>query len=166
MQQSGWFDAPIGLLKITGSTAEGITEIKYFNEMPPHAVRGNIPSCLDECFTQLEEYFAKKRTFFTVKMTFRGTDFQQQVWNELLEIPYGQTTSYLKIAMKIGDRKAVRAIGGACNQNPIPIIAPCHRVIGINGSLVGYNSGIHIKQELLMLENPMAFGKQISLWSL
>jgi len=164
MQQSGWFDSPIGLLKITGSVSEGVTEIKIFSEFPPHAVRANVPACLDECFAQLEEYFAKKRTFFTIKTTFHGTDFQREVWKQLLEIPYGQTVSYLKIAIKIGDRKAVRAIGGACNQNPIPIIAPCHRVIGINGSLVGYNGGIHIKQDLLMLENPMAFGKQASLF--
>ncbi len=164
MIQSAWFDSPIGLLKITGSTSEGVTEIKYFDDMPPHAVRGNVPPCLDECFAQLEEYFCKKRTFFTVKTTLRGTDFQREVWRELLDIPYGQTVSYLKIAMKIGDRKAVRAIGGACNQNPIPIIVPCHRVIGINGSLIGYSSGIHIKQDLLMLENPMAFGKQTTLF--
>jgi len=164
MTQHAWFDSPIGLLKITGSVSEGVTEIKYYRELPPHAVRGNVPPCLDECFAQLEEYFMKKRTFFTVKTTFRGTDFQRDVWRELLEIPYGQTTSYLKIAMKIGDRKAVRAVGGACNQNPIPIIAPCHRVIGISGDLTGYNSGIEIKKDLLMLENPMSFGKQVSLF--
>jgi len=145
MTQSAWFDSPIGLLKITGSVSEGVTEIKYHRELPPHAVRGNVPPCLDECFAQLEEYFAKKRTFFTVKTTFRAT-------------------SYLKIALKIGDRKAVRAVGGACNQNPIPIIAPCHRVIGISGDLTGYNGGIEIKKDLLMLENPMSFGKQVSLF--
>lgn len=164
MRQHAWFDSPVGLLKITGSASEGVTAIEFFDQLPPHASRDRVPPCLDKCFLQLEEYFTKKRTFFTVKTTFRGTDFQQQVWRELLEIPYGQTVSYLKIAMKLGDRKAVRAIGGACNQNPIPIIAPCHRVIGINGSLIGYSSGLDIKQDLLMLENPMAFGKQTSLF--
>ncbi len=165
MKQSAWFDSPVGLLKITGSQLEGVTAITFHDEMPEGASRDDVPACLDGVLEQLEEYFAKKRKTFDLRLTFRGTIFQKAVWTALQDIPYGQTYSYLKIAMQLGDRKAVRAIGAACKQNPIPIIAPCHRVIGIDGNLTGYEGGLDRKQNLLMLENPYAFGKQTSLFS-
>jgi methylated-DNA-[protein]-cysteine S-methyltransferase len=101
---------------------------------------------------QLEEYFAGKRTEFDLPIDLYGTPFQKAVWMELTRIPYGETRSYKEIALAIGAAKAVRAIGGANNRNPIPIIIPCHRVIGSNGALVGYGGGLPIKEYLLGLE--------------
>ncbi len=163
MKQHTYFDSPIGGVKIVGTPA-GISEISFVEQIPPNEMDREIPSFLDECQAQLEEYFAKKRKKFTIKLNFQGSDFQIAVWKELLEIPYGFTTSYLAVSQKVGDRKAVRAVGQACGQNPIAIIAPCHRVIGLNGNLTGYAGGLDHKRDLLMLENPLAFGKQGSLF--
>ncbi|NGQ95067.1 methylated-DNA--[protein]-cysteine S-methyltransferase [Brevibacillus sp. SYP-B805] len=101
---------------------------------------------------QLEEYFAGRRRSFDVPLEMFGTPFQKAVWTALTAIPYGETRSYKEIALAIGAAKAVRAIGGANNCNPIPIIVPCHRVIGSNGALVGYGGGLWIKEQLLRLE--------------
>ncbi len=98
---------------------------------------------------QLSEYFEGKRNSFTIPFQFYGTDFQKKIWNCLLTIPYGETCSYKDIADKIQAPKAVRAVGGAVNRNPISIIAPCHRVIGKSGKLVGYNGGLEKKEFLL-----------------
>jgi methylated-DNA-[protein]-cysteine S-methyltransferase len=105
---------------------------------------------------QLEEYFGGKRTDFDLPIDLYGTPFQKAVWTELTRIPYGETRSYKEIALAIGAVKAVRAIGGANNRNPIPIVIPCHRVIGSNGALVGYGGGLPIKEYLLRLEGPLA----------
>jgi methylated-DNA-[protein]-cysteine S-methyltransferase len=101
---------------------------------------------------QLDEYFAKTRKTFDLKLNPQGTDFQKQVWQQLQKIEYGQTKYYAEIADEINNPKAARAIGMANNKNPIPIIIPCHRVIGKNGSLTGFASGLDIKQQLLGLE--------------
>lgn len=101
---------------------------------------------------QLDEYFSGKRQHFDVPLHFIGTPFQQKVWNALVEIPYGETRSYEDIAKGIDCPKGCRAIGMANNKNPIVIIVPCHRVIGKNGSLVGYALGLDRKQKLLALE--------------
>ncbi len=103
-------------------------------------------------FQQLDEYFKTKRKEFSVLLDIKGTEFQMKVWNELLKIPYGKTVSYKTIAEKLGGAKYVRAVGKANATNPIPIIIPCHRVIGSNGSLGGYSGGIEIKEKLLELE--------------
>jgi methylated-DNA-[protein]-cysteine S-methyltransferase len=102
---------------------------------------------------QLEQYFAKKRDSFEIPLAPDGTSFQQKAWNALLTIPYGKTVSYQEQAIRTGKKSAVRAIGGANGRNPIPIIIPCHRVIGKNGKLVGYAGGLSIKEKLLKLEN-------------
>lgn len=107
---------------------------------------------LEEIRIQLEEYFSQKRKVFDMELDMIGTPFQKMVWNALLHIPYGEIRSYKEIAQIIGAPKAIRAIGGANNKNHIPIIVPCHRVIGSNGALVGYSCGVHIKQQLLELE--------------
>lgn len=107
---------------------------------------------LDDVKQQLSEYFSKKRTEFDLQVDLYGTPFQKLVWNSLMDIPYGETRSYKEIAIKINAPKAVRAIGGANNSNPVSIIVPCHRVIGSNGNLVGYGGGLNIKQFLLQLE--------------
>jgi len=106
---------------------------------------------------QLEEYFQKKRVIFDLPLNLIGTDFQIKVWRELLRIPYGSFYSYQKLAIKVGDVKAARAVGQANNKNPISIIVPCHRVFGKNGKLVGFGNGVEIQQALLKLE-----GHQIS----
>jgi O-6-methylguanine DNA methyltransferase len=100
---------------------------------------------------QFSEYEKGVRKAFDLPLHLIGTDFQKKVWNALLEIPYGETRSYQEIAIRIGNPKAVRAVGGACNRNPIGIIVPCHRVIGKNGSLTGYYGGLSYK--VLLLEH-------------
>jgi len=107
---------------------------------------------LQEIKDQLDEYFKGQRTTFDYELDLVGTPFQKLVWQALLDIPYGEYRTYKDIALTIGAPKAVRAIGGANNKNNIPIIIPCHRVIGTNGALVGYGGGLHIKEFLLELE--------------
>lgn len=104
---------------------------------------------LDCAAEQLEEYFSGARCAFSVPIRMRGTSFQQSVWCALMEIGWGKTASYGEIAEKIGRPKACRAVGMANNKNPLPIIVPCHRIIGKNGTLTGYASGLKIKQWLL-----------------
>jgi methylated-DNA-[protein]-cysteine S-methyltransferase len=101
---------------------------------------------------ELTEYFARQRTVFTVPIAPEGTPFQQRVWSELTTIPYGETRSYAQLAGAIGNRSAMRAVGAANGRNPISIIVPCHRVIGSNGTLVGYGGGLERKRFLLELE--------------
>jgi len=102
---------------------------------------------------QLDEYFAGKREDFDLPLVLDGTPFQLSIWRHLQKIPYGKTISYLDLAKKIGNPKAVRAVGLANGSNPIPIIVPCHRVIGSNGSLTGFGGGLPTKQKLLALES-------------
>ena len=102
---------------------------------------------------QLQEYFAGTRNQFELELDFTGTDFQKQVWQALLTIPFGETRSYSQIAEQIGNPKAVRAVGAANGRNPISIIAPCHRVVGASGGLTGFAGGLEAKQYLLTLED-------------
>lgn len=108
---------------------------------------------LVETQRQLQEYFAGTRHQFELELDFAGTDFQKQVWQALLTIPFGETRSYSQIAQQIGNPKAVRAVGAANGRNPISIIAPCHRVIGASGGLTGFAGGLEAKQYLLRLED-------------
>lgn len=108
---------------------------------------------LKEVEKQLAEYFASQRTQFNIPIDFHGTAFQKSVWSALLQIPFGETRSYKQIAESIGNVKAVRAVGAANGKNPISIIAPCHRVIGANGKLVGFAGGLKNKDILLNLES-------------
>ncbi|HEV7230833.1 MAG TPA: methylated-DNA--[protein]-cysteine S-methyltransferase [Bacteroidia bacterium] len=107
---------------------------------------------LSLCRLQLDEYFGGKRTVFDVPLDLQGTEFQVRVWNELLRIPFGETVSYLHIANALGDPKSTRAVGNANGKNPVPVIVPCHRIIGAGGSLVGYSGGIEKKKWLLEFE--------------
>lgn len=106
----------------------------------------------NEAANQVQEYLAGKRTSFDLPLEPAGTPFQLQVWEALQAIPYGQTRTYQEVAASIGNAKAMRAVGGANNKNPLPLIIPCHRVIGANGDLVGYAYGLPIKRFLLDLE--------------
>ena len=107
---------------------------------------------IEKAAVQLDEFFAGKRQTFNVPLLFIGTNFQKIVWNELLKIPYGKTVSYREMAQHIGMPKAVRAVANANGSNAISIFAPCHRVIGSNGSLTGYGGGLAAKKMLLELE--------------
>ncbi|MCY1435576.1 Methylated-DNA--protein-cysteine methyltransferase [compost metagenome] len=107
---------------------------------------------LDEVVRQLDEYFAGKRQTFDLPLAPRGTQFQREVWQALLEIPFGRTTCYAELAERIGRPKAMRAVGAANGANPIAVIIPCHRVIGRDGSLTGYGGGLERKELLLRLE--------------
>jgi methylated-DNA-[protein]-cysteine S-methyltransferase len=109
-------------------------------------------SLIKEAAKQLDEYFNKERKIFDLPIILHGTEFQINVWKALQKIPYGETRSYGEIAALTGNPKASRAVGMANNRNPIPIIVPCHRVIGHNGSLTGYAGGLELKQQLLDLE--------------
>ena len=101
---------------------------------------------------QLKEYFKRERKEFNLKLEIIGTEFQKRVWKELLNIPYGQTITYNQLAINLGDKKAIRAAAAANGANPLPIVIPCHRVIGSDGNLVGYGGGLEVKQKLLELE--------------
>jgi len=118
---------------------------------------GEIPQCLKDCVRQLDEYFIGKRKEFELELLPQGTPFQMKVWQKLMEIPYGKTASYKDIAEAVDSPKAVRAVGGANNKNKICIIIPCHRVIGSDGSLVGYGGGIWRKEWLLKHEKGFLF---------
>ncbi|CAN5115702.1 methylated-DNA--[protein]-cysteine S-methyltransferase [soil metagenome] len=107
-----------------------------------------------EAQKQLMEYFQNKRTSFDLPLDFIGTEFQKDVWRALLAIPFGQTKTYGQIAQQIGNPKAVRAVGASIGKNPISIIAPCHRVIGASGKLIGFAGGIQNKARLLRIEDP------------
>lgn len=120
-----------------------------------------IPEELQDCVVQLNDYFEGKRTSFNLNLNPSGTFFQKQVWDELQNIPFGKTISYLDLSKKLGDVKAIRAVASANGKNPLWIVVPCHRVIGTDGSLTGYAGGLHRKQWLLQYESP---SKQQSLF--
>jgi methylated-DNA-[protein]-cysteine S-methyltransferase len=109
-------------------------------------------SIIKEAYTQLNEYFSGKRKQFETELEYSGTDFQLSVLEQLKKIPYGKTKTYKEIAYNMGNHKSAVAIGQVCGKNPIPIFIPCHRVIGSNGSLVGYGAGLSMKKKLLEIE--------------
>ena len=146
------YSSPVGLLKIE-RTKQGICGLYFLKDQPapPHRAAPDHP-LLQQAVQELDEYFAGRRTVFTVPLAPEGTPFQLTVWQALQNIPYGSTCSYGEIAAAIGNPKASRAVGMANNKNPLPIFIPCHRVIGANGKLVGYGGGLDIKEKLLALE--------------
>lgn len=150
--------SPLGFTKIIGDS-HGITSITILNS--DEKVTDIIPVELEDCATQLYEYFEGTRKQFNLKLNPNGTNFQKNVWNELEQIPYGKSMSYLDLSKQLGDIKAIRAVANANGKNPLWIVIPCHRVIGSNGSLTGYAGGLHRKKWLLNHENPY---KQLSLF--
>ena len=116
------------------------------------AARAPEPALIRRAFAQIEEYLACRRTGFDLPLHAEGTPFMRRVWDALLAIPYGETRSYKEIAAAIGQPNAMRAVGMANSRNPIALIIPCHRVIGADGSLTGFASGVDLKQRLLELE--------------
>jgi methylated-DNA-[protein]-cysteine S-methyltransferase len=150
-----WFESPVGNLLLAGSS----TGLKLVSFAAGKRARSLHPewqadsSAFVEVVEQLRSYFAGERTNFDVPLLLEGTDFQKRVWTALQTIPYGETISYKQLAETIGRPRAVRAVGAANGANPIPIIIPCHRVIGNDGSLTGFGGGLPLKKQLLELES-------------
>jgi len=140
-----FYNSPIGYLKIFAND-NGIFEIDYVSEINEDSTNCTY---IEQCIFELDKYFNGKLKQFSIKLDIRGTNFQQKVWNSLLKIPYGQTMTYKQIAFDIGNEKASRAVGNANNKNKIPIIIPCHRVIGSNNAMVGYAGDVWRKEWLL-----------------
>lgn len=148
-----YIETEIGTLEVSASE-EAIVSL-YFVEQRKFPESESPPPVLLTCAEQLDQYFRKTRTRFSLKLTPAGTAFEQQVWNTLLTVPYGRTASYRDIAAAIGNPQAVRAVGRANGRNPISIIIPCHRVIGSNGKLIGYGGGLWRKEWLLRHEGSL-----------
>lgn len=149
-----YLDSPVGPLLLVGDDEE-LTMISFSRGKKSRHVRPEWQrrdSAFGQARRELEEYFAGRRREFTVPVRPRGTPFQLAVWSALRTIPYGSTRSYRDIAEQIGRAKATRAVGMANGSNPLPIVVPCHRVIGANGSLTGFGGGIETKRFLLELE--------------
>lgn len=150
-----YLDSPVGRLLIAGDD-RSIVHVQF-----PHHGNARLPQAdwtesarglVGEALRQLGEYFAGRRTKFDLPLAPRGTEFQRTVWKSLQDIPYGQTISYGELAKRVGNPKASRAVGAANGSNPIPIVIPCHRVIGANGKLTGFGGGLPTKEALLALE--------------
>ena len=148
---SAWTrETPIGALTLT-EEAGVLTGVLF----GPHAPQGALiaeTSLIRRAFAQLEEYFCGERTVFDLPLDARGTPFQRRCWQALLEIPYGQTRTYAQQAQAVGSPRAYRAVGLANHRNPLPVLIPCHRVVGADGSLTGYAGGLEIKRKLLEIE--------------
>ena len=159
MKGIAYYASPVGDL-VVESVDNKITSVLFLKG----AARGEeVPTeATQQCIQELDEYFYRGRKFFTVEVDPQGSEFQKKVWNALLEIPYGETTSYEAIAIRVGDIKSIRAVGLANGQNPVSIIIPCHRVIGKNGDLTGYGGGLENKEWLLYHEG--AILRQLSLF--
>lgn len=139
------------------TSPSGIKEIIFNIDKRSEKLKTNVfvnpdDDNMHNIYSQLLDYFKGERKVFNLPLEITGTEFQKKVWGELLKIPYGETISYKELAIRLGDEKVIRAAAHANGVNPLPIVIPCHRVIGSNGSLVGYGGGLHIKAKLLDLE--------------
>ena len=148
--------SPVGELLVVASD-EGLTRLHFAPFTPPESVPTPDAPLLQEAVRQLGEYFAGERTSFDLPVAPPGTAFQHRVWDELARIPYGTTTTYGEVALRLGDPKCVRAVGLANGRNPIGIVVPCHRVVGADGKLRGFGGGVERKQALLALERSSLF---------
>jgi methylated-DNA-[protein]-cysteine S-methyltransferase len=146
-----YYSSPIGMIEISG-TEDGVTSIIFAEG---EGTPARIPEVLKDAYSQLDEYFIGKRKVFDLRLSPGGTEFQRKVWMELMNIPCGETLTYKDIAQKLGNSKAVRAVGNANGKNPISIVVPCHRVIGCNGKLTGYAGGLERKAWLIKHEKDM-----------
>jgi methylated-DNA-[protein]-cysteine S-methyltransferase len=147
--ETAFFESPLGIVAITGDQ-NGVSKICIDEE---GTISRKVPKDLILAITELNEYFDKKRTHFTFKINLQGTDFQKNVWELLLTVPFGKTLSYLDLSKKLGNIKAIRAVAAANGKNPLWIVVPCHRIIGSNGELVGYAGGLWRKKWLLEHES-------------
>lgn len=161
-----YYQSPVGVLEIR-STGSAISDVLFVNSWKGAKINEEELSfvtpksqVIKTCIKQLDEYFEGKRTTFAIAVSQVGTEFQQTVWTELCNIPYGRTISYLELSKRIGNVKAIRAVGTANGNNSVSIIIPCHRVIGSNGDLVGYGGDLWRKKWLLEHEGKIANGVQ------
>lgn len=154
-----YMDSPIGALLLAGNQKSLIKICFPVQGRPrdpdPEWEKDTYP--FDEANKQLMEYFSGNLTVFSLSLGPEGTPFQKRVWEELQQVPYGATISYGELARKSGHPGAARAVGGAMHANPLPIVIPCHRVIGSNGSLTGFGGGLDIKKRLLTLEGVVGY---------
>ena len=157
-------ETPVGPL-LVAATDRGLARISYAAEPELHLEQLartfgarvlRSAASVDAAHRQLDEYFEGKRSSFALDVDLRGTaPFARHVLDELAHVPYGQTTTYGTLAGRVGAPRAARAVGTVMNRNPIPIVLPCHRVVGANGSLTGYGGGLHVKEQLLRLEGAL-----------
>jgi methylated-DNA-[protein]-cysteine S-methyltransferase len=151
------FQSPLGQLVLVFS-GKGLAEIRFEGEEKPPYPKGKAP---EQFRKQLKDYFdGTLRGFHQPLLFLSGTDFEKKVWLSLMEVPYGETRTYKWLAERIGNAKAVRAVGHALGSNPIPIVIACHRIIGSDGSLVGYTGGLDVKRRLLDLEYYYLMGRK------
>jgi methylated-DNA-[protein]-cysteine S-methyltransferase len=152
-----YYESPLGqiLLTATSGALTGLHFVgeKYYPGIAPGWGYDDTTAVIKSAITQLDDYFAGNRKSFELPLAPEGTTFQRQVWNALIKLHFGETATYAQLAQRIGNPKAVRAVGAANGRNPISIIVPCHRVIGADGSLTGYAGGLERKKALLQLES-------------
>lgn len=161
MTSTTQLDSPIGRLRLV-ATDQGLSRLLFDGQADADlrsdgdSTRTDDHPVLAAATTQLEEYFAGQRQEFDVPLDLAGTEFQRAAWSALASVPYGETRSYRQQAEAVGRPKAVRAIGAANGRNPVPIVLPCHRIVGSDGSLTGYGGGLPIKEYLLNHEQAQA----------
>lgn len=146
-----YYDFPIVTLGIVDN-GKAIVAITLKEELEKYSIPMKETELIKEAHQQLTEYFSHQRTTFDLPLEPLGTEFQKKCWHMLQSIPYGSTWTYQQLASALNNPKACRAVGNANHKNPIMIVIPCHRVIGVNGKLTGYRGGIHLKEKLLLLE--------------
>jgi methylated-DNA-[protein]-cysteine S-methyltransferase len=156
------YQSPVGLMRISGSETF-ISEMVFQDEPRTQSNENSameMPALVVQAIEQLIQYFQGQRRVFDLPLHQQGTEFQQKVWHELINIPYGKTVSYLELSRRLGDPKSIRAAASANGKNNICIVVPCHRVIGSNKDLIGYSGGLWRKKWLLALESKIAHGVQ------
>lgn len=151
-------DSPLGTLCLVGDAAGRLVEVRFPGPEGPDRPRDAVQDgrALDEAARQLEEYFAGRRQRFELVLAVDGTPFQRRVWGALRQIPFARTASYAEVAVRIGRATAARAVGAANRKNPLPIVVPCHRVVGADGRLIGFAGGLERKAWLLRHEARVA----------
>lgn len=158
------FESPVGIVYITGDET-GVSRISCAREFTSeNSSESAVTEPVNRAVAQLQDYFAGTRQTFDFALNPAGTDFQKRVWQALLDVPFGTTLSYLTLARRLGDEKAIRAVAAANGKNPLWIVMPCHRIIGSDGSLTGYAGGLWRKQWLLEHEGAIARSRQLSLF--
>ncbi len=154
------YDSPIGRLLLEADK-DGLCAVRLLQECEELKEDGGASPLLKEAKAQLSAYFAGRRMTFDLPLSIRGTAFEQAVWAQIAEIPFGKTRSYGQIAAKIGKPSGARAVGAACGRNPLLIVVPCHRVVSAAGRLTGFAAGLEAKQALLALEGHRIRGERL-----
>lgn len=156
--EQAFIATPLGVAELNGDS-DGLRSVRILDGgARPSDI---LPESLEDACYQLKEYFVGARHIFDLKLNPDGTAFQQKVWRAISEIPYGKSCSYLQLSKTVGDPNAIRAVATSCGKNPLWVLIPCHRIIGSDGSLVGYGGGLHRKKWLLEHESP---NKQVKLF--